>query len=385
MKTLLTDIVVRNAKPPERGQRTVWDISVANFGLRVSQGGTKSWVVMHGVERQLITIGRWPTIGLSDARTEARRILAERVLNKHRPPTIAFEEARGLFLASCKQRCKPRTVQSYTRLLKRHFKFGRKKLDDITPQDVSKRIDRLSATPSEQNHAFVAARAFFRWCVKRQYLVQSPVAGAMPSRSNPRERVLTDDELAAVFRTAKQGDETFSRIVALLCLLGLRRGEAAGLKWEHMDPTERLITLPASQTKNRRPLVLPYGDLGAEVIETIPRVSDDYLFPASKDTARGKATTIFNGWGKAKEQFDRRLENVAPYTLHDLRRTFATNQAALGTPIHVTEKILNHISGTVSGVAAVYNRHAYMDEMRAAIDAWEAKLTRLLKERPAEA
>lgn len=112
----------------------------------------------------------------------------------------------------------------------------------------------------------------------------------------------------------------------------------------------------------------------AKVFEHIPCVSD-YLFPASRDTVRGKPTTVFNGWGKAKDEFDKKCG--VDFRLHDLRRTFATNLAALGTPIQVTEKLLNHVSGSLGGIVAIYNRHAYIDEMRAAADAWEAKLSNL--------
>ena len=74
----------------------------------------------------------------------------------------------------------------------------------------------------------------------------------------------------------------------------------------------------------------------------------------------------FSGWSKAKREFDEGL-NFSDYTLHDLRRTFSSNLAKIGVPIHVTEKILNHVSGTVSGVAAIYNRHSYADEMQEAM------------------
>jgi integrase len=87
---------------------------------------------------------------------------------------------------------------------------------------------------------------------------------------------------------------------------------------------------------------------------------------------------VVNGWSNLKTRFDRSVDGVAPWTLHDLRRTFATNLAALGTPIHVTEKLLNHVSGTVSGVAAIYNRHAYIDEMRAAISNWEKRVAEIV-------
>ena len=136
--------------------------------------------------------------------------------------------------------------------------------------------------------------------------------------------------------------------------------------------------MPASLTKNNREHIFPYGPLVATVLKAIPRTSA-YLFPATKLRRKGQPVTVIAGWNGPKVALDKRC-NISPWTLHDLRRTFATNLAALGTPIHVTEKLLNHISGTVSGVAAIYNRHAYLDEMRAAIEAWEKRLSYILSE-----
>ena len=112
------------------------------------------------------------------------------------------------------------------------------------------------------------------------------------------------------------------------------------------------------------------------ILERIPRESE-YLFPASRAKARGKLTTSFNGWSKSKETFDKGCE-ISPWTLHDLRRTFATNLAALGTPIHVTEKLLNHVSGTTGGLVGIYQRHAYADEMRTAMLTWEKRLSAII-------
>jgi integrase len=117
---------------------------------------------------------------------------------------------------------------------------------------------------------------------------------------------------------------------------------------------------------------MPYGDLAARVFGNLPQAGP-YLFPS-----RSERGTVFSGWGKSKERFDKDLAQVEPYTLHDLRRTFATTHAKIGTPIHVTEKLLNHVSGTISGVAAVYNRHSYMEEMRAAVTAYDVYLENIL-------
>jgi integrase len=115
----------------------------------------------------------------------------------------------------------------------------------------------------------------------------------------------------------------------------------------------------------------PIGSLANEILSGVPEIGE-MLFPS-----RHRDERPFNGWGKAKQSFDSAIE-VSDYTLHDLRRTYSSNLARLGVPIHVTEKLLNHVSGTVSGIAAVYNRHTYWDEMCEAVAAHETHLRRLI-------
>ncbi len=131
-------------------------------------------------------------------------------------------------------------------------------------------------------------------------------------------------------------------------------------------------------TKNKRTHTFPYGRMVEDLLERIPR-QGDYLFPAARERVKGKPATVFNGWAKPKETFDA-LCQVQNWQLHDLRRTFATNLAALGVAPHVTERLLNHVSGTISGVAAIHNRFRYADEMRDAIRRWETRLSHLLSE-----
>ena len=159
--TQLTDISIRALKPPEKGQRLYRDKAIRGFGVRVSQGGTKTFVVVHGANRQFTTLGRYPILSLGDARTEAKRLLAEKTLGKMRPVSVRFEEARDQFLDACRIKNKPRTVYDYERILNRHFKFGRTMLSDISQHEIMRRIYKLSGTPSEQNHAFVTAKVFF--------------------------------------------------------------------------------------------------------------------------------------------------------------------------------------------------------------------------------
>jgi integrase len=374
----LTEIAVRNLKAPERGQVTLTDDGLPGFGLRVSQGGTKSFVLVRGKTRERVTIGRYPVISLAGARSEAKRILAERTLGRARPKSIAWDEAKTLFLAACAQKNKSRTLDDYTRLLKRHFAFGKTLLADITTQQITHRLDRLVDTPSEQNHALVAIKVFLRWAVRRRYIGNSPCEGLFPSKRPPRERTLADKELASVFKTALKGTDAFSNIVALLVLTGQRRGEIAALQWSWIDTKERTITLPSSATKNKRAHTFPYGKRTAGILKRVRRASETYVFPASRDKVKGKPATIFNGWGKPKGAFDRE-SGVTDWQLHDIRRTFASNLAALGVPLPTIEKLLNHVSGSFGGIVSVYQRHNCLPEMRDAMRKWEARLGELVR------
>ena len=370
----LTDVKIRALEPPQSGQVTYWDEGLSGFGVRVSTGGTKAFVLVHGANRRRTTIGRYPALSLKEARAEAKRLLAERTLGIERGRReISFAEARQRFLDGCAQKNRPRTISDYRQRIDRHFKFGRKPLGEITRADIKARLDRLVATPSEQTHAFVALRTFFNWAQREELVETSPMANMRaPAVLAARERVLSDAELAEVYRSACSHAWPFGPIVQLLLLTGQRRGETAALRWEWINEDERVIALPASITKNKRAHAFPYGERVNQLLVGLPRIGD-YVFPA-----RTTSGTVFNGWGKSKARFDRGLEGVEPYTLHDLRRTFSSTMARLGTPIHVTEKLLNHVSGTISGVAAVYNRHGYLEEMRQAIDAYDTHIANLI-------
>jgi integrase len=360
--------MLRAAKPREHGTITLWDGAQKHFGVRISQGGAKSFIILMGSGRRQ-AIGRFPTISVANARALAKELLAENTLGKNRPRAVAFDDAVTDFLAACEKKNRTRTVRDYTRLLNRHFAFGRKNLAEITRHDISQKLEKIRGITSEQNHAIVAAKIFFKWAVRNGHIDQSPCESFSPIKRLPRERVLTDDELVSVFRTALDGSSTFSGIVAILVLTGQRRSEVAAIKWEWIDTVERTITLPASLTKNKRTHTFPYGELLAQVLERIPD-QGEYLFPAARDQVKGKPATVFNGWGKPKAAFDG-LCNVSNWQLHDLRRTFASKLAALGVSLPTIEKLLNHVSGSFGGIVSVYQRHNWLPEMRNAIDAWE--------------
>lgn len=374
-KVVLTDRTLQALPPPQTGQTTYWDEQLRGFGVRLSQGGAKSFVVVYGPNRTRKTLGRFPAISLKQARSKARELLAEFTLGIDTHRSISWKQARERFLLDCERKNKPNTVSYYRKRLDTHFKFGTRNLADIAKKDVLQKIRAISISQSEQHHAFVAARTLFNWALREDYISANPLNGVKGFKpATPRERVLTEPELKSLLATAETAPYPFGRIVEVLLFTGLRRSEAANLEWRFFDTDRGILTLPSNLTKNGRSHSFPVGQGLAGVLSRTPQLSS-YIFPSSKDTG-----TVFNGWGKAKERFDSSLEDFEPYTLHDLRRTFATTHAKIGTPIHITEKLLNHVSGTISGVAAVYNRHTYLDEMRVAVATYDKYLFKLKTE-----
>ena len=374
--TQLTDRTLKALVAPNSGQQTYWDSGLSGFGVRVSQGGAKSFIVVYGPNRTRKTIGRYPTVSLKQARDKAKELKAAFVLGLDRKKSITWAEARDLFLEDCEHRLRPATVRYYRSRLNTHFRFGKQQLNDITRQNFQDKIRSGPRSRGEQHHALVAARTLLNWAVREEYLEANPLAGMRwfkPPKG--RERVLTEVELREVMLKAEQAMYPFGTIVTLLLLTGMRRSEVAALRWDWFDTKEQIVTLPAALTKNNRTHALPYGDQVAEALSRVPEMGE-YLFPS-----HGGKGPVFNGWGKSFDRFAETLEDVGSFTLHDLRRTFATTHAKLGTPIHVTEKLLNHVSGTISGVAAVYNRHSYIDEMRAAMSEYDDYLAKLVAER----
>lgn len=281
----------------------------------------------------------------------------------------------------CALNLRESTAKENMRLLRRHFgHLENKRLEDITSADITRVLDGMAKTPALLNAAFRSIRGFLNWCVRRGKLPHSPCEGmTLPVKPKSRDRLLSEAELGTVWHSATA--YPFGTIVRLLILTGQRRGEIAGLRWDWIS--EHSITFPKHITKNGREHTIPIGNTTKQLIADIPRLKDQpLLFPA-----RGKDTP-YNGWSKGKKAFDadiaayiqqeRLNHTVEHWTLHDLRRTFATIHASIGTPIHITERLLNHATGTLTPIAAVYNRYSYFDEMKRAVEAYETHLLRLL-------
>ena len=367
MKLRLTDMAIKKHQAPETGQITHWDELTPGFGLRCSKK-SKSFVVMYGERRQLKTLGRYPSLSLADARTAAKRFFVELESGAAANPLISFKDAKARFIEDSRGRNKARTAADYERLLHKHFNFAGE-LRDVSRQQIMKVISGLADTPSERSHAYVAIRTMMNWCV-RHGLLEHSVVPTIKHGGEARTRVLSETELAAVLKRSLETPYPFGPIVQLLLYTGQRRSEIGQLRWSWIF--DDLIVFPEGFTKNKREHQFPVTPHVRKTLEALPG-KGDLVFPAATNPDKP-----FSGWAWHKAKFDEGMEGIEPYTLHDLRRTFATVHAKIGTPIHVTERLLNHVSGTVSGVAAVYNRHSYLPEMVIAQEAYEGHLSGLL-------
>jgi integrase len=224
--------------------------------------------------------------------------------------------------------------------------------------------------PVGANRAFAQLRKMFRWAVSRGIIERSPCDGIdRPSAEKSRDRVLVADELRLVWRAAADLGFPFGPIVKLLVLTGQRRSEVGGMEWRELDLERGVWTIPASRSKNKRQHILPLSPQALAIIKAVPR------FAGSKFVfSPGKAAP--SGFSRAKTRADRLIakmnggEPLAPWILHDIRRSVASGLAELGINLPVIERLLNHISGSFAGVVGIYQRFNFADEMRAAMERW---------------
>ena len=351
-----------------------WDDTpgLPGFGMRAG-AKAKTFILVHNNGRRL-KLGRWPLLSLAQAREQARIILAEKTLGiVKETSTLLFEDATTLFLAACENRTKARTVSDYRGWLTRNISnLHRRPLAAISPQEIGQTLDRLKNTPTEAVHTFTTLRTFFRFCVERGFIPRSPLEGMKrPARLHSRERVLTDQELAAVLKAAITIGYPYGHLVLMLAYTGQRRQEIGGMRAEWVDTTNRTILFPKEICKNGRAHLLPYGDAVAQLLTELPQ--EGYLFRSVNESMSGR----FNGFAHGKDRIDR-IANIAPWRIHDLRRTLASGLQHQNVRIEVTEKILHHVSGKLGGIAGVYQRADLMEPQRAAIQAWEAKILSLV-------
>ena len=411
-KLKLTDAAVQRLEAPPGARVEYFDVTMPGFGIRVSgktprtPDGRRSWILFYrygGEQRRLTLEPGYPAMKLADARRKAGDALALVSVGKdpaaeredlrtaaaRKPDTVenVVEEfiRRGL---EGKRRA-PRYIDETRRNFSNHVlpRWADRDIRSITRRDVIALLDDVNDNGSEvrspegkrksipggpicANRVLAAVRALFNWCLRRGMVDAVPTSLVeKPGQESRRDRALGADEITAVWRAAEQLAYPMGAFFQLALLTGQRRDEVAGMRWADIDLKARTWTLAASATKAGRAHVVPLSAPAIDLLRSLPRIGTTYVL-----TTAGKVPV--SGFSVGKRRLDKaiaaaRLEAGLPdlegWRIHDLRRTAATEMGRLGFSRLVISRVLNHAD---TSVTAIYDRHSYLEEKRAALEAW---------------
>jgi integrase len=385
------------ALKPKAARYEVWE--GGGFGIRVSPRGVKTWVwVYHfdGRPRRM-TLGTYPELGVADAHVrlaDARKLLAKgtdpgaKTVADNKAERIAetVAELAAMYLDKW-ARPRKRSADEDERQLRKDVipAWGRRKAKDITRRDVIALLDNIvdRGSPIAANRTLAVIRRMFGWALSRDIISASPcVAVKAPAKERRRDRVLSAEEIATFWRTLEGPELPISASIRLALKFQLvtaqRKGEVIRAAWSEFDLYQGVWTIPAEKAKNGLPHRVPLSPLAHAVLGEIAanRNGSDWLFSSPKKDAPVGGQSVDHAMRRHHE-----VLGTGDASPHDLRRTAASHMTSIGISRLVVSKILNHAE---AGVTAVYDRHSYDAEKRAAFDAWSARLQEIIGMRPEE-
>ncbi len=383
MAKRLTDAAVEKLKPDPERRREIPDAGKPGLYLIIQPRGRKSWAVRyrHQGQSKKYTLEGFPS--LKTARKLAQAVLDE-VAEGSDPAFVKKEAKHGDNLVANvverflkKDVAGKRTAAEIERMLKVDVlpSWGSRPIQEITRRDVLKLVDKLTdrGMTTGANRTFAAVRRLMNWSIARDIIKESPCTGIKPpAREIRRDQVLSDREIVWFWKATGEQGFPFGPLFRLLLLTGQRLSEVSEMTAGELNG--RTWTIPRERAKNNLTHDVPMSDAAMAVIEAMPRIAGK---PGLLFTTNSK--NAVSGFNRAKDIIDRHMialakeegvEEITEWRLHDLRRTAATGLQKLGIRFEVTEAVLNHLSGSKSGVAGVYQRHDWKTEKRAALEAW---------------
>jgi integrase len=365
--------------PEGKTDAIYFDSELSGFGLRLRRGSdgriNKNWIIVYrvpGHQRRMI-IGDANKVTAAEARKRARKELSKVELGgdpqsdkkeRRDKDDVTLRSVIADFLHH------KTGVKSGTMRMLRTYLGGPLyvkplhgvPIDRITRKDISARL--LAVSKENGVPTAIALRGalstLFSWAMQMGLIEHNPVISSFkPPRPEPRDRVLADSELAAIWRGLN--DDDYGKIIKLLILTGCRREEIGRMRWSEFASDMSTWTLAKERSKTGKPHTVPVTSLIREVIDSVPRREGfDLLF--------GRRCG-FTRWSIDKVTLDAKL-GLKRWVVHDIRRSVATGMANIGIQPHIVEQVLNHQSGHRRGVAGVYNRSPYEREVRAALALW---------------
>lgn len=398
----------------EEGRRVLWDRKLKGFGIRVNPNRTIVFVLQYrmkakGAKTQTYTIGKYGSPWSPDAAREEARNLLERVRRGIDPiaerraaeaadEKEALEEGHYDFDAFVDRYIELHVKANNLRSLKdiegtfdrdlRPF-FRGKSVRQITKQDckdMRAAIGKRSRSAANKAHKWMSGA--LSWGIEHDGLETSPMHGLKkPFKEEKRARVLAEWEIALLWSVLPALAWQFAMLMRILILTGQRLREVAGICWEEIDLERLEWIIPGARTKNKLDHLVPIAPLFERLLRSIepdPKRRTGLLL-----TSNGR--TPVSGFSKSKTETDELIAAALrsgkwcgqgpfrPWVRHDARRTLSTMCGEMNVPIAHAEAILNHVSGTLSGVAGTYWLYKYAKEKRQALTKWEKRLEKIVK------
>jgi integrase len=399
----LTDRFVAGAKAKGAAPQTdYFDSKTPGLALRVSNGGHKAWTFLFTApdsgKRTRITLGSYPALSLSAARTRASEARGQ-LQDGGDPRSVQGQGTADMTVAALVERyvadpdkARLRSIKEIERRLDRNAlptigDIGLAKLTRRDVRDVTDRIMKRGAR-TQAWHTHKDLSAVLRWAVRNDFLTHNPIEGVQsPGGFTAGERTLSDDEIAALWHvlpTALAKSKACQRIIKLCLITGQRLGEISGMTQAEVDLERKLWSLPGARTKNAYPHTVPLSDLALTLIrEALADAGKSKcVFPAD-DGSAWTAPVVTRAISRAHETSEERplgRFGIEAWSAHDLRRTVLTNLAKLGVVPHVIAHVANHRSFTKSGVTFThYVQHSYEGEKRGALDLWADRLKAVIE------
>lgn len=382
----LTKMVVDRTAPPKTGRLEIRDTTLPGFGVRITDRGARSYFVVYRIagdetrKQRRATIGPCDAWELADAREKARGYLAS--AKRGVDPVEAEAEQRALSkqtTANTFAKVRDQYIKVYQKPKNRSWKqvedalklyctdWNDKPITSIKKADVAAVIEGIALNhPTAANRTLAHVKHMLSWAAKRDIIETSPAADVdKPAPDRARSRVLTNDEIKAIWLAADEVGWPYGPIARLLFLTAQRVREVGRLRWKDLDNDTRAWTLPREFAKTSQENIVPLSPMARDIILALPKHGDsEWVFPSSKGTPP-------SGWSKAKIAFDQ-ASGVSDWQFRDIRRTVATGMARHRVDRFIIEQVLNHSVGgsAMSAVENVYNTHRYLAEKRAALEKW---------------
>jgi len=368
---------------PAAGQIDYWDADHPGFGLRVSAGGRKAWVAMyrHGNVKRRLTIGTYPALSLAEAREKAA-VAHHAVQYSGADPATAkkaeraaetFAELAHDYIELHAKRHK-RSWRKDLLILEKDVlsRFGKRKANGITRRDIITMLDEIVSrgAPIQANRTLEIIRKLFNWAVARDILGANPCYRLpKPSSENRSDRVLREEEIRAVWLALAAEALSTAATFKLRLLTAQRGAEVLAMRWDQIS--SGWWTIPAEIAKNGLAHRVPLSNPVLSLLDEVRPLGkgSEWVFPSAD--GEGHRVAIHMAHNRIRHR------SGVSFVPHDLRRTAASHMTSMGVSRLVVSKVLNHVE---SGVTAVYDRHSYDGEKRAALDAWGRRVEEILSD-----